>query len=402
MYRKYQIIIISLSTKKAVDNLLLFYLQKLFSPDNLGIKIIFHKFIVSDLLSNINDMKKAIFFFFLSLLLSSCSTIRFIDIDIQKPAQVTLGAGIRNIAIVNNAVKQPDDVGHWMKTPKETEAITISTDSSNIILVQALAQFMEEDGFFSTVTLHEEPLREDNEFLVEKRLPSSVMNKIKRETNAELIISLDKIILTSTYSVNIVNKKSVPWGLSAGIYAKLRAYTIDSNEEPREMILSDSVQWRGSWEGNYYSEDIPSYEEAFKFIIVRAADKIAKALSPAWKSEERWYYSNAKTEMKLAATKASSGEWKEAAIIWGEALEKENNENQKGKLASNIALANEMLDDIENAISWIDIALVHFNNAGKKDDSENVKLAKNYKKRLEKRLQDFEKLDVQLGANVIH
>lgn len=346
-------------------------------------------------------MKKIIFFFILSVFLSSCSTIRFIDIDIQKPAQVTLGSGIKNIVIVNNAVNQPDDVGHWMKAPKETESITISTDSSIIMLAQALAQFVEEDGFFNTVTLYEEALRKDNEFLVETIIKPSIINKIETETNAELIISLDKVILTSTYSVNVVNKKVVPWGLSVGINAKLRTYTVGSEETPREMIFTDSIRWRGAWEGNYYSEDIPSYKEAFKYTVVRAADKIAKAMSPTWERGERWYYSNATTQMKQAAVKASAGEWKDAAIIWGEVYEKENNENQKGKLASNIALANEMLDDVENAIAWLDAALDSFEKAGKKDDKENVKLAKSYKEKLKKRLQDFEKLDIQLGTSVI-
>jgi len=344
-------------------------------------------------------MRRILLLCCLSLILASCSSVRFISIEVQKPAKVILGSNIRDIAFVNNSVTQPEDVGHWKIVKKETEPVNVPSDSLNIMLNQALAQFLEEDGSFNRVAVYDKPLRKDKDFLMETALDSAVIQNIGMQTGADAILSLDKIILITTHETIQFKDKLQPWALCIAIGIKYNVYSTATNRRIRGITYNDSICWKGTLIGsNLYSEDIPTYKKAFEHTIIRAADKISKSLSSSWNRSERWYYTDGSTAMNKASVKASGYKWREAATIWGNLYETEKKERKKGKLASNIALANEMLDDIENAVTWIDLALGHFNNADKRKEGEDSKLAKMFKKELERRLADFAKLNTQFGV----
>ncbi|MFR9165671.1 MAG: hypothetical protein ACLVKO_05390 [Dysgonomonas sp.] len=95
-------------------------------------------------------MKKYILGSLLTAILTlSCSSVKFITVNVEKPASLTIPSSVRNIVIVNNTGVQPADIGHFtLKGIDDEEKVEVSSDSLNIILTQALAQFMDEESFF--------------------------------------------------------------------------------------------------------------------------------------------------------------------------------------------------------------------------------------------------------------
>ena len=129
---------------------------------------------------------------------------------------------------------------------------------------------------------------------------------------------------------------------------------------------------------------------------MKAADAVTSSIVPSWKTDNRWYYSDSSKGMREATKMVLAGKWQEAADIWSELYDKEKNTNKKIRLASNIALANENLDDIENALAWINIAYDLLPQKSKSDLASQVFF---YKETLTKRNLDKNKLYKQLGID---
>jgi len=346
-------------------------------------------------------MKNVFTYALLLVFLTSCNSLNFINIDVKKPAQVTIPATVRSVAIVNNSAVQPSNIGHENVEGKEENNIEVHTDSLGIILTQATAQFIGEENFYDNVVAYNTPLRADNLYLTEAYIDSATIDRIIAETGADAIVSIDRLLVSSRHLTVVINGKKEPKSLCLGIDARIRIYMPPTYQAYGPVSYKDSVCWAGTWRDSYYSEDIPEREEALKHIVLRAADRISLALVPSWETEERWYYSDANTEMKKASVKASANDWLEAAKIWGELFDKDKNTTKKAKLAMNIALANEMLDDMENASVWVDIAIENFKLAGRKDEDRDLKLSELYKKTLNERISDSKKLDIQTGTGNI-
>ena len=132
---------------------------------------------------------------FLFFLLNSCAGIQYISIETLEPAQVTLPANIKSVAIVNNVAQQPNDIGHYTNSLEKNtpNKATASSDSIAIFYTEALAQFLNEENFFDKVVYYAKPLRTDNKFLEEVPITPEIMNQIKNITGIDAVISLDKL-----------------------------------------------------------------------------------------------------------------------------------------------------------------------------------------------------------------
>ena len=82
-------------------------------------------------------------------------------------------------------------------------------------------------------------------------------------------------------------------------------------------------------------------------------DKYATRISPAWFWVNREYYTKAKgaPEMRTAKNYARVSDWNGAAQIW-KALTNHENQKTAAKAMFNLAVANEVLGDINSAVSW--------------------------------------------------
>lgn len=340
---------------------------------------------------------KNIIFYCLLIFLASCNSVNYVKIDTRIPAQITIPSTAGTVAIINNAAVQPSSIGHTKLVDDTETSVKVSADSLNIILAEALVQFVEEEKFYDNVVLYDTPLRTDSLFTTEVFLAPKTVNDILTETGADVIFSIDRIKFNSNRYTVLVNEEENERILSVEMEAWFRVYNPES-KQTSPVVYTDSIYWkRGPYRG--YVDTLPDTREALKYIVLRAADKTSLALVPSWRKDERWYYSDATIGMKRASVKASANEWNEALAIWTELYEKEKGAVKKAKLSINITLANEMLDDVESSMKWIDNAIENFVLAKRNEDDNDLKLARVYKKALEKREADFKKLDIQIGSD---
>ena len=335
-----------------------------------------------------------------AFLLTGCAGIKTMNIQTQEPAQVTLPSTVGKLLIVDNVANQPYDIGHTKKKLGRThpEKAVVKTDSLSIIYTEALTQFLNEEGFFDTVMLHSEPMRNDKEYWKEDPITPEKMQELKKESGADAVVSLDKLLVTSDWQ-DLFVQEGYPYAkLSGKISSTLRVYMPTLEGKIPTVQYIDSLYWEGFdiSDGRAYAEFVvPHAEHALKELAIYAADKMTYVLTPHWITQERWYYPLSSSVMREAEAFAKQAKWEEAIAKWDSFYNSTKNKTEKAKAASNIALGYEMLDDIETAHDWIVIAEKLFNESTPSNSLERKRISI-YKTELERRLDNSNKLNMQV------
>lgn len=347
------------------------------------------------------NIKLFLYLFIGAFLFTGCAGIKTITIQTQEPAQVVLPSPIKNLLIVDNVVNQPDDIGHSKKKlgRSQAEKVSVKTDSLSTIYTEALTQFLNEEGFYDMVMIYNEPLRNDSEYWRENAITPEKMLELKKETGADAVVSLDKLLVASDWQ-DLFIQEGYPYSkINTKISSTIRVYLPTLEGQIPTVHYTDSLYWEGfdiSEDGMAYAEFVvPHAESALKDLAVYAADKMTYVLTPHWITQERWYYTLSSSSTREASAFAEQSKWTEAIAKWKGFYNSSKNKTDKAKTASNIALGYEMLDEIETAHEWVVISEKMFIEATSPSSLERKRIAI-YKTELERRLDASNKLNMQL------
>ncbi|MDD2476702.1 MAG: DUF6340 family protein [Dysgonamonadaceae bacterium] len=332
--------------------------------------------------------------------LTGCAGMKTLTIQTQEPAQVTLPKNVGSLLIVDNIVGQPDDMGHTKKRLGRStyDKVSVNTDSLSIVLTEALTQFLSEEEYFDVVMLYEKPLRNDRAYWKEEPITPEKMQELKNETGADAVVSLDKLLVTSDWQ-DLFVQEGYPYATLKGkISATMRVYLPTLEGQIPTVQFIDSLYWEGFdiSDGMAYAEFvIPHAEHALKDLTIYTADKLTYVLTPHWITQERWYYTLPSSTAREAEAFAAQSKWQEASDKWERFYNSSKKKIDKAKTASNIALAYEMLDDIKAAHTWVIQAQELFNESTSSDSLERKRVAI-YKTELERRMDNSNKLNMQI------
>lgn len=350
---------------------------------------------------NFNRMQKttsSLIILFLALMMSSCAGIKYLTVETREPAQVNLPSNVLSIAIVNNVLQQPDEVGHDSIPIGHTQAerVKAPADSAAIFYTEALAQFLDEEDYFHRVIHYNEPLRKDNDFFRERPLEPETMNRIRKETGADAIISLDKLIIETKKRDHFKQQGYIYADMTGKIHSILRVYMPTMEGKIPAVQYTDSIQWEGFdiQDGKAYADImLPSREEAVKLLSVRAAEKMTYVFAPHWEMQDRWYYTLPNSLMREGEAYAKGSQWEEAIEKWEAFYNNSSKKTDKAKAASNIALAYEMLDDMEQALEWATLSNNLFNESTAPNSLERRRSLL-YKNEIERRNNNSNRLNM--------
>lgn len=334
-------------------------------------------------------MKQNILMFvaFCSLVfVTSCSSTKYLSIDVRQPAKLTFAKDIVNVGIVDNAgvVLSDEDV---------EEALTASTDEQMSAIISqsrkaflgSLVQFMNEEKFFNQVSLYSTATRTDKRFDALVPLSKSDISDIAKEMHVDAIITLDK--LNSNSSPIKINLNGFLYSTYKGsTEVMLRTYNAEGKALSPLISVSDSIYW----DENTPKKEIKAYEE----LALSLSEGTTRLIIPYWETQERFIYTDGTKLMKEAYKYVEKKEWADAAKVWGAAFDAETKNVRKAKIASNIALANENLDDLTNAVQWIRIAS---NLIADNKKSEEYSTINWYKVKLLERQQNNPEVLEQMG-----
>ena len=360
---------------------------------------VLHLIIDQDKLANMNRTTTCLIFLFIVFLFGSCSGIKYLTVETHEPAQVILPPNVLKITVVNNVVQQPDDIGHNLKKigSKEIDREKASSDSISIFYTEALTQFLNEEDYFQWVTLYNNPLRNDKDFFQEQGLDPQIMNRIREETGADAIISLDKLLIETRKREHFKQQGYIYGDLTGNINSIVRVYLPTLEGKIPVVQYLDSLKWEGFdiQDGNAYAEVmLPSREEAMKILAVRAAEKMSYVFAPHWERQDRWFYTLPNSKMREGEVSAEKAEWLQAIEKWETFYNSQSKKINKAKAANNIALAYEMLDDMETSFKWAEEANNLFNESTSPNSLERRR-SLIYKNEIKRRLDTSNKINMQ-------
>lgn len=336
---------------------------------------------------------------FIGLFLSNCTSPKSIVVNLQMPPEIALPNTINSVIIVDNFIPQPADYGNTNikydnKGKLILEELSVNTDSLAPIFTESTYKKLAGENYFSNVSIYNKAIREDLAYQDIKPIDSISAREICDISNSDAIISLDKLDIRTSQSEGFVDfdlakEKLISSVISANFSIYLQNGKLISTPT---ISFCDTIYWSGLYQQDRLISDfdIPSREDALNESARYAGSKIARSLVPYWKSEPRLYYTESNQALKLAEQE----QWGEARKTWEADYKKETKNKKKARLATNIALAYELTDNLKEAIRWSNIAADLFNKSIQTSvDSQNAQRANNYKQRLIERFVEFKVLD---------
>lgn len=340
------------------------------------------------------------------LLLGSCQSYRWINIESCVPAEMVFPPEIKTVMVMNNAAQQPDAMGHRKQVYAQTDSdVSLSVDSMAYFFCKALGEAIAESPLFDDVRLCEDTLRWDSLFFRTEPFTPDEVTTLCTNYGVDALVSLDRFMLRSI----IYDVSRQPVYKQEFYRAFLDFYRVYLNGEVRVLWpgqkdaylfpFSDSLAYRAYEYSLLYDDHFQASEEDVREGLRRLSEYVAQVISeslvPFWVADERWYYTRSSLAWKQGSVFAGAEKWAEAAEKWKSLYEIETKWRRRARLASNLALCYEMLGDFDKAVVYAGTSHELYM---KHTDPENefVRMQADYLTLLKKRQAQDAKLSEQL------
>lgn len=334
----------------------------------------------------------------LSLLLSACGQMRYIGIETFNPAEITYPPEVKKVLVVNNAVPQPPDSGYkYLLMGMDQDTCRAHADSALYYAGKALSEAIFETDYFQDVLLISETIREDADFLVDKKLTQEEVKALCYETGADAVISFDRLLFDMVKTVTNYADGYTLGIIDIDIYGIVRSY-LPSRESPQlTLLIGDSIFWaEEAIDFRVLEELLPDADHALRTAGDYIGRKIYNMFVPFWDRETRWFYTGFGTKWQKATAYAVNEKWENAFEQWKDLYANSSGWKSKAKSAANIALYYELTEDMEKALEWAKKTYELFEkNAG--EENKNTQLQAVYRNKIIERIRNDKKLNIQFG-----
>lgn len=343
-------------------------------------------------------MMRGVWIIVIAGLLAACNSIKYIGIETFHPAEITFPDQVSNVLIVNNAVPQPPESGCFSEiNGVAQDACHAGADSAITAACYSLGKAIAGADYFNDVLYYNEPTRNDNDYLSEKRLTAQQVNSLCLSNNADAIISLDRLLFTSHRSILEPGFGYWEGNLKVQANALFRVHIPGRESALATLIVEDSVFWNEAAQNpDVLNLFLPSPDAALTMAGTYIGDRTFPNFVPFWMNDARWYYPGIATTWKEGVAYIKANKWESAQQIWEENYNGARRNIQKAKAASNLALCHEMLGELEEARKWAELSLRLFTGSSHRNE-ENKTLLKQYVTVLASRITTDKKLNQQMG-----
>ena len=372
------------------------YLTALFSVVSNRIVDGFSQLIVNCQLSIVNC--RALCSGLFLLLLCSCASYHYVSIESFNPAVITFPEELRRVLIVNNALPQ-EEVPFESTMRQLPDSIIIIADSTTFDFCNMLGEALAEFQGFDDVRLLEGCFRKDSSPLSALTLKREEVEQLCDEHEVDVVISLDRLLFRLNEYEGEVSGIDITGLINVEVSGVLRVY-IPTRDTPMTTILLSDTITPNTWM-NWYNLDF--WDLYFDFDptnLIREsarynAYEARKHFVPYWIQDVRWYYVSFESQWKEASAYAESEKWDEALAIWLKLYDRTSSRKQKARLASNIALGEELTGDLEKALEYATIAYQYMLHYLGEDDALTKK-QEVYVRVLSSRVAENPKLRLQM------
>ena len=338
----------------------------------------------------------------LVLFFSACQTaMLFTTLDVLRPAQVEFAPEVENLLIVNNSKIQPENFGHITRFfTGQAQEVSVPTDSVSLFSLSVLTEEIDNINFFAQTDLILHSVNTNTDFNMINPLPRTTVVSLSRAHNADAILSLDHIVARS----EIQEYFSSNWGFAAFLDVRYESWwSIHYPNRPEVTALhfQDSLFWDSGWHHNRAQalEALPYRYDALIDGALFVGQNSIKRFLPFWERSDRFFYNPNNRLMRQAMDSVVVQNWEGALNLWRQIFESNGGTRLRAEAANNMAIANEILGDFDDALKYAKISYELFNARATTNVSTLIRLS-DYIQELQQRQSDFLLLNRQLGIEM--
>ena len=311
----------------------------------------------------------------LGMMLASCGSVETLTYDELRPSRYSLPPEVKTVAVVNNAV--PTSL-------HKPGIVTVGyLYGDGVLTSQSLADVLADSRYFEQVIICDSAFR-DSQDTPFRLFTQEEVTSIADDLGVDMVLSLDEVIVNTKQLWHTSPHPSLDYETLRSIVTPvIHAYLPDRQKPVFTVTLADSLEWDID---PGLSDKVIVEEMAFA-----AAIAAGRALVPYWSPATRQYFDGENVTVRDAGVNVRKGNWERARELWQKAYSSTGSKKKQARLAYNLALASEMLDDIEGAERWVNEA---YEKAAEGSDLHYA--AKLYKRQVEERKQQISLLKAQM------
>ncbi len=323
-------------------------------------------------------------FFVLCLLITGCSPVSYMNLEVLEPAEIilppsvqTFAVGIKKDALQNEYKNQKEQVEDYYA---RNYFLGINSSLSRSPRVKYL--YLYDDREFG--------MNNDNLFM---QIHWDTIEQICEKTHSDALIAIEYFMTADTIYVDYIKEAYRHQVRLLHIHSTLwRVYDPGRKKVLDEYLQKDTLVWKGQGIRTAEAmESIPDIIDAGGTACYQSAEKYGLRIAPAWENVQRKIHSPCKSGMWNAYQKLKQDQWKVASRVWINIIEAPGIEKDlKWKAAYNMAVLSEIRDRLNVAVEW-----------GKKayELSGNANEVKAYLDLLKVRKKNKEKIYKQIPVN---
>lgn len=334
------------------------------------------------------------------LALSSCVSVRTLTIDFPRPSAEELPVSIQSLAIVSqvNPEKFSDLAADSLQKILYKKEFTVDTVIYDIKMadttLQVLGQLLFESGRYDYVIPEERFIEYSDKSQFAPVLPWETVVNISNTFNTDAVLSLDHI---AARLITTFDNESYYDPYLNGFYAlaaadmkicyeaMFRVYDPENQQILLRELIRDTLIWEDADASpRALFQRFTTAKQALAESGIEIALDLAEKISVRWQVQRRKIFVKGNSKIRHAAELANSNDWLAAMAVWKDIAENTNSRSLKSKALLNIALAYEMLGDINQAISH---ALKSYNIQYRPLTYEYLEILKMRKSELKNQLQ---------------
>lgn len=324
-------------------------------------------------------------------LLAACSApYRAITIETVKPSVSMLPASIHSLTLVNRALTPEfqnfaEDSLQQYFYDQGFNAQSVALDSvAADTTLRALGELLYESGRYDVVIPQARNMKRDLKFyLVPESLDWDEVESICTDFETDALLAIERYYnKIMTHYATIGDE----WG-TASIDSKydvvVKVYDPKKREIVRQIVATDTISWRdGDQSTKRLFSRMPSIKQCLIQTGIQAALDLDQRLSPSWVKDGRIFFLVADGDESRINNWVNALEWQTAYDYWAN-FARNPKSTIRCKAEFNLALASEMLGNIDQAIEW----------AAKSYQTRYMNQTDNYLKKLKQRKEILDKFN---------
>ncbi|MDR2823862.1 MAG: tetratricopeptide repeat protein [Prevotellaceae bacterium] len=307
-----------------------------------------------------------------STLFAACHTphnLLYTTIDVLRPAEVIFPTNVNSLLLANNCVTQPENVGHSVSLLNDdTKSVSIRTDSLPMFLLSALNEELGNKGFFADNYLMINTLNAGKDFSKISPLAVSQVKNLAEPTGADAVLALNKLEVVDLLSegYNMYSEEYV-LGLDV-VYNSYWTLQFADNQRTQVFIFRDTVYWEASsYNRHQLIDNFPDRYDALVDGALYVGQKMINRLVPYWEENDRYLFDINSSLMQQGMDFVHARDWTGAIPLWQNALEQTDKAKDKALIQSNIAVAQEITGNLDDALISITQAIENYGKGNKKE-----------------------------------